>query len=64
MFPIDLKRFFVIKKLKTLCHGYMLSVILKSKKLLERFTKEVQTPNQQRFRFEKVRYEVQSKVEK
>ena len=30
---------FVIKKLKTLCRGHMLLVILKAKKLLERFTK-------------------------
>ena len=30
---------FVIKKLKTLCRGHMLLVILKGKALLERFTK-------------------------
>ena len=30
---------FVIKKLKTLCRGHMLLVILKAKKLLESFTK-------------------------
>ena len=31
---------FVIKKLKTVCHGHMLSVILMAKKLLERFMKK------------------------
>ena len=31
---------FVIKKLKTLCRGHMLLVVLKAKKLLERFTKK------------------------
>ena len=31
---------FVIKKLKTLCHGFILLVILKTKKLLERFMKK------------------------
>ena len=30
----------VIKKVKTLCQGHMLSVILKTNKLLERFTKK------------------------
>ena len=32
--------FVIKKKLKTLCHGHMLSVMLKAKKLLERFTKK------------------------
>ena len=31
---------FVIKKLKTLCHGHMLFAILTKKKLLERFAKK------------------------
>ena len=39
IFQIGLKRFF-IKKVKTLCSGHMLLVILKAKKLLERFTKK------------------------
>ena len=30
----------VIKKVKTLCQGHMLSVILKANRLLERFTKK------------------------
>ena len=30
---------FVIKKVKTLCHGYVLLMILTEKKLLERYTK-------------------------
>ena len=36
---IGLKKFFWLKKLKTLFRGYMLLVILNEKKLLERFTK-------------------------
>ena len=39
MFQIGLKKFLRLKKLKTLCRGHMLLVILKAKKLLERFTK-------------------------
>ena len=31
---------FVIQKVKTLCHGHILLVILKAKKLLEHFTKK------------------------
>ena len=31
---------FVIKKLKTVCHGHMWSVVLMAKKLLERFMKK------------------------
>ena len=37
---IGLKKFLQLKKLKTLCRGHMLFVILKAKKLLERFTKK------------------------
>ena len=40
VFPIALKRFLQLSKLKTLCRGYMLLVILKAKILLERFTKK------------------------
>ena len=40
MFQIGLKRFLRLKKLKTLCRGDMLLVILKAKNLLERFTKK------------------------
>ena len=40
MFQIDLKKFLWLKKLKTLFHGHMLLVILKEKKLLERFSKK------------------------
>ena len=40
MFQISLKKFLLLKKLKTLCHGHTLLVILKTKKLLERFTKK------------------------
>ena len=39
IFQIGLKKFFLLKKLKTLCRGHMLLVILKVKKLFERFTK-------------------------
>ena len=34
------KEVFIIKKVKILCHGHMLLVILIEKKLLEHFTKE------------------------
>ena len=37
MFQIGLKKFLWLKKLKVLCHGHMLLVILKAKKLLECF---------------------------
>ena len=40
MFEIGLKKFLWFKKLKALCLGHMLLVILKAKKLLERFTKK------------------------
>ena len=40
MFQIGLRKFLWLKKLKTLCRGPMLLVILKVKKLLERFTKK------------------------
>ena len=40
MFQIGLKKFLLLKKLKTLFRGHMLLVILKAKKLLERFTKK------------------------
>ena len=44
----------MIKKLKTLCSGHKLFVILKAKKLFESFTKkELQKPNQKEFRVEK-----------
>ena len=47
MFQIGLKKFLLLKKLKTLCRGHLLLVILKAKKLLERFTKkELQKTNQ------------------
>ena len=38
MFQIGLKKLLQLKKLKTLHDGHMLLVILKAKKLLERFT--------------------------
>ena len=40
MFQIGLKKFLWLKKVKTLFRGDMLLVILKAKKLLERFTKK------------------------
>ena len=40
MFQISLKKFLLLQKLKTLCYGHMLLVILKAKKLLKRFTKK------------------------
>ena len=39
MFQIDLKKFLLLKKLKTLCRGHMLLGILYEKKLLDCFTK-------------------------
>ena len=46
----------MIKKLKTLCSGHKLLVILKAKKLFESFTKKKKNckkPNQKEFRVEK-----------
>ena len=40
MFQISLKKFLLLKKLKTLFREHMLLVILKENKLLERFTKK------------------------
>ena len=37
MFQVGLKKFSLLKTLKTLCCGHMLLMILKTKKLLERF---------------------------
>ena len=54
-FRISLKKFLWLKKLKTLCHGHMLLLILKLKKLLEHFTKKnCKKTNQNEFRIEKV----------
>ena len=40
MFQIGLKKFLLLEKLKILCFGHMLLVILKIKKLLDRFSKK------------------------
>ena len=40
MFQIGLKKFLLLQKLKILCRGHMLLVILKAKKLLERLAKK------------------------
>ena len=40
MFQIGLKRFLLLQKLNILCRRHMLSVIVKAKKLLERFTEK------------------------
>ena len=40
MFQIGLMKFLLLKNLKTLFRGHLLLAILKSKKLLERFTKK------------------------
>ena len=40
MLRIDLKKFLWLKKLKLLCHRYVVSFILTEKKSLERFTKK------------------------
>ena len=46
---------FVIKKVKVLCHGHMLLIILTEKKLMERFTKtNCKKTDQEEFRIEKV----------
>ena len=51
---IGLKRFLWSKKLKIMCRGHVLLVILTEKKLLERFTKTNCKSNQEEFRIEKV----------
>ena len=52
---LGLKKFLWFKKLKILCHGHMLLVILREKKLLERFTKKnYEKKNLKEFRVEKV----------
>ena len=53
MFKIDLKKFLLLQKLKTLCRGQMLLVTLKARKLLESFRKKNKT-NQKEFRVGKV----------
>ena len=40
MFQIGMKKILWLKKLKALCRGHMLLVILKVNKLLKRFTKK------------------------
>ena len=40
MFQIGLKKYLSLQKLKALCRGVMLLVILKAKKLLKHFTKK------------------------
>ena len=40
IFQIGPKKVLRVKKLKILCHGHMLLVILTNKKLLERFSKK------------------------
>ena len=47
------KKFLWLKKFKILCHGHMLLVILKVKKLLEYFTKRIGKTNEKVFRIEK-----------
>ena len=39
-FQVSLKKLVQIKKLKALCRGHMLLVILTERKLMERFTKK------------------------
>ena len=40
-FQIGLKKCLLLKKLKALCRGHILLVVLKTNKLLERFQKEI-----------------------
>ena len=54
MFQIGLKKLLLLKKLKILCHGHMLLVILKVRKLFECFIKKNCKKNQKEFRVEKV----------
>ena len=54
MFQFGLKNFLFLEKLKMLFRGHMLLVILKVKKLLEHFPKELQKINQEEFRVEKI----------
>ena len=52
IFRIGLKKFLWLKKLKTLCRGHILLMILTEKKLLKRFTKKI---SQKEFRVEKIK---------
>ena len=54
MFHSGLKKFLLLKNFKTLSPGHMSLVILKAKKLLERFTKKLQKTNQKEIRIEKL----------
>ena len=55
VFQIGLKRITWLEKLKILCHGHMLLLILKAKEIVRTFyEKELQKPNQKDFRVEKV----------
>ena len=54
MFQIALRKFLWLKKLKILCRGHILFVIVKAKKLLERFTKKIyQKTNKKEFKVKK-----------
>ena len=55
VFQIGLKKFLWLKKLKTLCRGHILLVIVRENKLLERFSKKNwKKTNQKEFRVKKV----------
>ena len=54
MFKVRLIKLLFLKKLKTLCHGHMLLVILKAKKLFERFTKNFFKKSQKEVRVDKM----------
>ena len=52
---IGWKKYLLLKKLKILCRGHILLMILMEKKFLERFTKKkFQKTNQKEFRIGKV----------
>ena len=56
MFQIGLKKFFWLKKFKTLFRGHMLLVILTEKKFVGTFDeKELQKTSQKGFKLEKLR---------
>ena len=62
MFQIGLKKFLLLGKFKTLCHGHILLIIKTMKKSLGYFTKELQKANQKELRVGKVIKRKRSKL--
>ena len=51
---IRVNKFLWLEKLKILCHGHMLLMMLLEKKLFQLFTKKLQKTNQKEFRIKQV----------